>query len=342
MKTFALLSIPTVFLIITFATFAGDDNPLCQALRQGTVGEPILADLSDLDIANLARTCRRAGAAVREELGRRHYAATNTVDVDCSRQRTKFRTYEEFRQYVLKKIGSIATAEENKGRGIKLNLSYNGLGADSNFLASLINAIAGKVGQLHTILVGLDLEGNDLTELPGSIVNLVNLQVLLLGRNQLTLLPNSIGDLVDLRFLSLNDNRLTVLPDSIGRLVKLRSLWLQNNGLIVLPDSIENLANLQSLFLHGNRLTLLPNSIGRLANLEALGLSNNQLTKLPDSIGKLANLQDLELSHNQLAELPDSIGNLVKLRSLLLGGNPIQQGPNAELHLPETVAVRWQ
>jgi hypothetical protein len=331
MKTLTLLSIPTVFLIISFATFAGEDNPLCQVLRQSPTKEPFLADLSTRDIANLAKTCRDARAAVADELKKRHYAyaVANTVHVNCSRQRANFSTHEDFRQYVLNEIERIA--EENQGKGIKLNLADNRLGleTDSSFLGNLINAIADKVGQMHTILVELDLSYNQLTELPDSIGNLSNLQVLSLHLNKLTGLPNTIGNLINLQVLKLGRNKLAGLPDSIGNLVNLQELWLDDNRLTGLPDSIGNLRNLQQLYLHYNQLTHLPGTFGNLVNLQSLLLGHNQLAVLPESIGNLRKLQHLGLSSNQLTKLPDSIGDLVNLQQLVLYNNQLTLLPNS-------------
>jgi internalin A len=142
-----------------------------------------------------------------------------------------------------------------------------------------------------------------------------------LSSEGLTELPESVGQLTQLEILYLNDNQLTSLPEFIGQLTKLERLSLDNNQLTSLPDSIGNLTRLDTLFLRDNRLTSLPDSIGRLTKLQVLSLRNNQLTSLPDSIGQLTRLEILSLRNNQLTSLPESLGNLKLLESLFLHGN---------------------
>jgi hypothetical protein len=96
--------------------------------------------------------------------------------------------------------------------------------------ANLLYVLPLLEGLIGASVIKLDLYGNQLTCLPDSIGNLVNLQGLYLYSNQLTCLPDSIGNLVNLQKLYLTNNRLTNLPDSIGNLVNLQELWLYQNN----------------------------------------------------------------------------------------------------------------
>ena len=198
-----------------------------------------------------------------------------------------------------------------------LNLSNNQLTTLPDSLGNLVN------------LKVLFLNDNHLTTLPDSIMDLVNLKRFNLSNNRLTALPDSIGDLVNLTYVNLNNNRLTALPDSIINLVNLIRLNLSTNRLTALPDLIGNLVNLIVLFLNDNQSTALPDSIGNLVNLPVLFLNGNQLTALPDSIGNLVNLTRLQSSDNQLTKLPISLGNLVNLTRLNLINNQLTALPDS-------------
>jgi leucine-rich repeat protein SHOC2 len=97
---------------------------------------------------------------------------------------------------------------------------------------------------------------------------------------QLTILPESIGDLINLRWLHLDRNQLTTIPDSIGNLTNLRWLALSNNQLTILPESIGNLTNLGWLYLNQNQLSALPISTRNFVNLTNITLSDNPLSDL--------------------------------------------------------------
>ena len=77
---------------------------------------------------------------------------------------------------------------------------------------------------------------NNISSLPESIANLVNLQELDLGWNNLTYLPENIGNLVNVRKLHLWGNKLTSLPESFGNLVNLQELELSDNPLVSLSN----------------------------------------------------------------------------------------------------------
>ena len=156
----------------------------------------------------------------------------------------------------------------------------------------------------------LNLERNQLTNIPKEIVQLTNLTYLNLGGNQLTNIPKEIVQLTNLTALYLHSNQLGSLPKEIGQLTNLTELHLHSNQLRSLPKEIGQLTNLTSLNLSDNQLTSLPKEIGQLTNLTSLNLSDNQLTSLPKEIGQLTNLTELGLDWNLLTNLPKKISNL--------------------------------
>jgi Leucine-rich repeat (LRR) protein len=148
----------------------------------------------------------------------------------------------------------------------------------------------------NTERVMLDHKG--LTELPESIVRLVNLRVLELSNNKITLLPESIAELVNLETLFLNSNLLSILPESIGKLINLKGLFLNNNLLTVLPESIGKLSNLQYLDLYYNQLNSLPKSFLNIKKSLRINVDAYEIDNLsPDADFLMFSYLDKELTN---------------------------------------------
>ena len=77
----------------------------------------------------------------------------------------------------------------------------------------------------------LNINTNQLSELPKEIGNLTNLRKLYISNNKLSELPKEIGNLTNLRYLSISNNQLSELPKEIGNLTNLRELDISNNQL---------------------------------------------------------------------------------------------------------------
>jgi len=133
-------------------------------------------------------------------------------------------------------------------------------------------------------LGSLECNGNNLRELPNSIVNLVALKELNCAHNQIQKLPGTIGSLVTLESLICSHNQLKNLPDTIGNLVALWELECANNQLEYLPETIGNLKALRCLTCRDNELRKLPDTIGNLFKLHTLWCSNNLLLELPKGL----------------------------------------------------------
>ena len=174
-------------------------------------------------------------------------------------------------------------------------------------------------------VVYLNLENNQLTDLPTEMNKLKKLTTLNLGHNQLTDLPIEITNLENLTDLNLWGNQLTQEAlKIIATIHNLTDLDLICNQLTKLPTEIGNLANLTTLNLNCNQLTELPTEIGNWANLTTLKLYGNQLTQEPlKIIATIPNLTTLDLERNQLTDLPTEIANLTTLTKLYLGLNQL-------------------
>ncbi|HEY4423166.1 MAG TPA: COR domain-containing protein, partial [Pyrinomonadaceae bacterium] len=94
---------------------------------------------------------------------------------------------------------------------------------------------------------------------------------------KLTELPESLGQLTQLQMLDLTSNQLTALPESLGQLTQLQTLYLVSNQLTALPEWFGQLAQLQYLYLQYNELTELPETLVHLDHLEVLRLNDNPL-----------------------------------------------------------------
>ena len=71
-------------------------------------------------------------------------------------------------------------------------------------------------------------------------------------KGQLTELPNTLGNCINLQELYCQWNKLTKLPDTIGNCINLKKLICCFNQLTSLPNTIGNCINLQILYCHCN------------------------------------------------------------------------------------------
>ena len=107
------------------------------------------------------------------------------------------------------------------------------------------------------------------------------LKFLNLNGNQISELPTELGTLTGLTYLDLGGNALTSVPTELGALTALTQLYLSFNAITAVPTELGALAALLRLFLNSNALASVPTELGALAGLTQLLLSNNQLTGVP-------------------------------------------------------------
>ena len=207
----------------------------------------------------------------------------------------------------------------------------------------------------------LNLSNWEISKIPDSIGNLIELNHLILKDNNLKNIPESISLLKNLETLELGNCQITSLPDSLGNLKKLKKLTIERNfklNLIpnaalqlaknnicqkyieigVKPNEAFVLAVLEMLF--GRELELLNSNVNMLNKDKAWHYKineNNNITGVylfnkfiqylsifPEHICSLIFLEELWLPNNAIKSIPESIGQLINLKSLNLRNNKIE------------------
>jgi len=140
--------------------------------------------------------------------------------------------------------------------------------------------------------------------------DLEKVTVLNLDLNQLTEIPKGLEKLTQLTELSLYDNQLTSVK-GLEKLTQLTWLSLERNQLTDVKG-LEKLTQLTYLGLENNQLTNVK-GLENLTQLKGLYLQNNQLTEIPKGLEKLTQLTYLDLDDNpdltkaQIAELKKAL-----------------------------------
>ena len=168
----------------------------------------------------------------------------------------------------------------------------------------------------------MNLRDNQLSTLPGSISQWVDVFVFNITGNKFSTIPSSLYALSGtLQEFDMGRNPCPVIPDDISKFSCLQKFCAFELGLTDLPVSLSALRVLSELHLSGNAFTVLPASICDLYALQHLDCSLNKLSTLPASIGQLSELRTLLLHGNKLVDLPPEIGMLTQLKKLTIYDN---------------------
>jgi len=180
----------------------------------------------------------------------------------------------------------------------------------------------------------LNLEFNNLSELPEGFGNLKNLYYCYISNNNLEKLSDDFGGLSNLSQLFAGANVLNSLPETFGNLSSLDTAILSYNNIQTLPDNFGNMTDLKYLSLSYNMLNELPESFGNMSSLERLFLSNNFIESLPASFSNLSNVILVDLGFNELYDIPADINNLSAAKTMYFNQNNISIIPESIGEMP--------
>ncbi|MFD2865378.1 leucine-rich repeat domain-containing protein [Mucilaginibacter antarcticus] len=212
--------------------------------------------------------------------------------------------------------------EQVKGMPLKyLDLSSN--------MLELLNIRKGDLAQL----TGINLDQNEIRELPPELLLLPNLRKVSLLGNLIATIPKWIKSVKGLQEMDLSSNVLTELPAELSQLPNLRELILSGNHLTA--GGLEPLFDmpwLTRLELHRNDISYIDPKVENLANLKELDIGNNPLVKLPVEFSQLKNLVTLSagilprLAWNDTFAILAQLPRLSKLSAFYNGFGKIPDG----------------
>jgi Leucine-rich repeat (LRR) protein len=149
------------------------------------------------------------------------------------------------------------------------------------------------------------------------------IRVLNLDRNELHNLPVELCVLDELEVLSVEHNLLTTVTPTLMQLSRLQVLAVGNNKIQSLPQSLKKLIQLEELLLETNSLTSVPIMLPSLISLTDLRFDNNRVASLPPEMANLQMLQILSFQNNVVDSIPPSFTSLHRLAFLRCGSNKI-------------------
>jgi len=126
-------------------------------------------------------------------------------------------------------------------------------------------------------LVKLLIVGVGISDLPESIQQLRNLEILDVSKNCISWLPSSFTCLSKLRVLNISNNCLYILPLDFNRLQGLQHLLVSHNKISQLPESIEVVGNLVTLDIYDNELEDVNRSLIVNSSLKRFDVAMNYL-----------------------------------------------------------------
>lgn len=155
-------------------------------------------------------------------------------------------------------------------------------------------------------------------EIPETLKNMNNLEILDLRRCNLKEIPEFIGNLHYLTHLILDDNEIHTLPKTLSNLKSLATISFTNNGMSKFPEIICEITSLKEVYLDHNVKFQLPDNLGKLRHLEVLSLGGTKISSLPDTLAECKDLEVLNLKNCGLTAIPESIVKLKQLKRVTL------------------------
>ena len=163
-----------------------------------------------------------------------------------------------------------------------------------------------EICSLGTTVELFRINDNGLTSLPltmerGFCIYFPHLLELELNNNNILELPHDIGEMTSLRVLEVAHNKLSQLPEGLKYLRNLTRLDARSNCISETPF-LPHGDNFSQCYLSSNALRhFVPSRVCPARGLTIIDLKANKLTTLPDDIAQLKGLQVLDLSNNDIS-----------------------------------------
>jgi len=171
-----------------------------------------------------------------------------------------------------------------------------------------------------TQLTSVDIRFQNLSEVPKSLCECINLTKLDMGNNRLNKLPKDLAKLENLKILFLTLNEFEVIPPILKSMKRLTMLSLKKNKII--KAECENLpVQIEWLIMTENKISDITN-IGRLTSLRKCMFSHNRLSEIPNEIKHCKKLEMLRLADNQFENFPKNVFLPPRISWLAISGNP--------------------
>ncbi|XP_010894303.1 leucine-rich repeat-containing protein 2 isoform X2 [Esox lucius] len=185
----------------------------------------------------------------------------------------------------------------------------------------------------------LEMDGDDLAELPESILDKPHLREMHIRRTTIYKIPGWIEQFPHLSVINMPKNGIQRLPVEIGKIKKLRVLILNYNRITSIPPELGDCENLEKLELTGNFLEELPFELSKLKKVTHLDLAENTFASIPICALRMTSLKLLDLSINMLTDLPEDMDrndmeylpncleNITTLRMVVVSGDTLKSWP---------------
>lgn len=144
--------------------------------------------------------------------------------------------------------------------------------------------------------------------LPATIGCLSQLKQLAIHNNYIQELPTSLRNLHQLELLNVCNGRFTSLPFEEGDLPQLKALILEQNKQMQVVNELKKLVHtpLEHLDIKSCGLTAFPEIVFQFKKLKSLNLANNKIEQLPLEIANLQALMAIDTSKTPLAQTTEA------------------------------------
>jgi Leucine-rich repeat (LRR) protein len=163
-----------------------------------------------------------------------------------------------------------------------------------------IEFISEKICNLSN-LTYLSIRGTSIRNLPSEISHLTKLEKINFMENPfLSNLPNSLINLINLRAIAISYSGFSAFPDILFQFDFLTELYI--GGININFQTLEKIfavfSVLKVIVLNRCNIVEIPDNISLCSKLESIDVSDNKLHKMPKTISNLRNLSELDLVGN--------------------------------------------